>query len=95
MVASEAVIGWAVAVPVAIFVLLVRGLHAPLGAAPARDLPAVMLCVAAVLLAPAITFAGVSASWVVVLTVVPVAGLVAFAGRDRGTAAAGGSPGDG
>jgi low temperature requirement protein LtrA len=81
MEASDSLIGWAVAAPVAIFVALVWGLHAPLGAAPTRDVVPVLSCVVAVLAAPAVTLAGVSSSWVVVLTAVPVVALVAFAGR--------------
>jgi low temperature requirement protein LtrA len=81
--ASDPLIGWAVAVPVAIFIALVWGLHAPLGAAPAQDAIPVLGCVVVVLAVPAVTLAGVPASWVVALIAAAVIVLLAFAGRDR------------
>ena len=79
--AADPVIGWAVAVPVAVFVLLVWALQARLGAAPVRDAAAVVVCAGAVLAVPAATLAGVGAAWTVPLIAMPVVALVVYAAR--------------
>lgn len=67
----------AVAVPVAVFVLLVWALHQPLAPRPQSHLAAVLVTVAAVLALAVAVPAGLALTWAVLLTVVPVAALVA------------------
>jgi low temperature requirement protein LtrA len=77
--ASGATIGWAVVIPVAVYLLLLWGLHVPLESAPRRDTAAVATAVVATLALGLAGSLGLPASWVVALSGVPAVALVAFA----------------
>ena len=83
--ASETVVVLAMAVPVAVYLLVVWGLHAPMGATPAHGLarmaPAVVACFAVV----ALVAAGLPLGWAVVLLCVPLGALVAEHHWSRGS----------
>ena len=71
--ASEMVVALAMAVPVAVYLLVVWALHAPMGAAPARSFVPVAVAVLSCLLVAATVRLGVSVGWVAVLLCVPPA----------------------
>ena len=71
--ASEMVVALAMALPVAVYLLVVWALHAPMGAAPARSFVPVAAAVLACLLIAATVRLGVSVGWVAVLLCLPPA----------------------
>jgi low temperature requirement protein LtrA len=74
--ASDTLVAGAVAVPVAVVVLLVWALHAPLGTAPRSDAVFFLGAVVALLAIPALVAAGLRLPIAVVLLGLPVAALV-------------------
>jgi low temperature requirement protein LtrA len=83
--ASDTQVAFSVAIPVAVFLLLVWALHAPLAGARPSDLPVVLTAVSASLLIAALVGAGLPLAVAVLLMALPPAGIVLSAlltGRD-------------
>jgi low temperature requirement protein LtrA len=76
---SDVRIAFAVAVPVAVFLVLVWVLHAPLGEVRAGDLPTVLVASGAVLGVAALVGAGLPLPWAVLGMALPPAAMVAGA----------------
>jgi low temperature requirement protein LtrA len=81
--ASTLLVAHAVAVPVAVFLVLVWAIHAPLAPRPASHIVAVLLAVVATLAIAAATGVGLPLPWAVLLTALPVAALVAVGVVDQ------------
>lgn len=75
--ASETLVVLAVAVPVALFLLVVWALHAPLGGAPAHGTARMLPAVVAVLAVVALVEVGLPLGWATLLLCLPPAALVA------------------
>ena len=81
--ASPVLVAYAVAVPTAVFLVLVWALHAPLSDPPGRHGVAILLAAVTTLAIAALTTVGLPLPWVVLLIVVPVAALVAVGVTDQ------------
>lgn len=76
--APTGLVGFAVATPVCVFLLLVWALHAPLEAAPSRNLGYVLAACAVLVGVAAATTAGFTLPWAVVAMSAPVLALIAL-----------------
>ena len=81
--ASPVLVAYAVAVPTAVFLVLVWAIHAPLSRPPRSHGVAVVLAAVATLAIAALTTVGLPLPWVVLLVCVPVAALVAVGVADQ------------
>jgi len=81
--APTVLVGFAVGLPVALVLVLVWALHAPLAPPKRSHAVAVFVAAAAVLVVAAATGLGLSLPWAVLLTCVPVATLVAIGVADQ------------
>lgn len=84
--ASDTVVAFSVAIPVAIFLLLVWALHAPLAETPAGDLPLVLTAMAIALVIAGLVEVGLPLAVAVAAQALPPAGIVLYAvivGRDQ------------
>jgi low temperature requirement protein LtrA len=83
--ASDTVVAFAVAIPVAVFLLLVWALHAPLAGARPGDLPTVLVAIALTLAIAGLVGVGLPLSMAIFVLALPPAGIVLSAiltGRD-------------
>jgi low temperature requirement protein LtrA len=76
--ASDALVAYAIGLPLAVFLVLVWGVHAALAPRGRRDMAAILLGALAVLVIATTTLFGVPLPWVVLSMCVPVALLVTF-----------------
>jgi low temperature requirement protein LtrA len=81
--ASPVLVAYAVAVPTAVFLVLVWAIHAPLARPPRSHGVAVVLAAVVTLGVAALTTVGLPLPWVVLLICVPVAALVAVGVTDQ------------
>jgi len=83
--ASDTLVAFSVAIPVAVFLLLVWALHAPMPGARAGDLPTVLIAIVLTLVIAGLVEAGLPLAVAVLAMVLPPAGIVLSAiltGRD-------------